>query len=203
MEDTTLSARAVRARRFSDRGEAAVPFQERTSPSRSCRMTGHSGTRFFAFLRIPKIRCAHRPAVTLWGWMASILHRSQALLPVAGERGHRAHVTGGLYQRDWLLESGAHLRGEHGQQQCRGGCAGVTLRRAAGVAVFVADSELHGWGCGLAVRCGLGCAGGAILGGTAVKFLSQASVGPAVGFLILLGIVDLISPAELDRSVPE
>ena len=44
---------------------------------------------------------------------------------------------------------------------------------------------------------------GAILGGTAVRFLSQASAAPAVGCLLLLGLVDLVSPAELDRSVPE
>jgi len=44
---------------------------------------------------------------------------------------------------------------------------------------------------------------GAILGATAVKFLAQASVAPAVACLILLGVADLIAPAELDRSVPE
>ena len=65
MDETTLSARAVRGRRFSERGDAAVPFQASTSPSRSCRMTGHSGTPFFPFLRIPKIRCAHGGAVTV------------------------------------------------------------------------------------------------------------------------------------------
>ncbi len=98
---------------------------------------------------------------------------------------------------------------------CAMGSQAATLSRFNGVTVYTSfvTGTLVKFGEHLADGNGLWAAWfggiwtayiiGAILGGTAVKLLSQASVAPALGVLILLGVFDLVSPAELDRSVAE